>query len=101
MIRVNEDYIIEIDTYNYIVKMDQHKKGQVKDRSTGEYMEVDVFKTVGYYKDLSWAIKGIISDMNRRQLSDGLFSLEDAIHIIRENNGRVSDLLTKALEVLE
>lgn len=99
MIRVNEDYIIEIDTYNYIAKMDQHKKGQVKDRATGEYIEVDVFKTVGYYKDLSGAIKGIINDMSRRQLSDGRFSLEDAIHIIRENNGKVYDLLEKVLEV--
>lgn len=99
MVRVNEDYIIDIDSYNYTVKLDQHKKIQVKDKTSGEYVSVDSFKTVGYYKDMSQAIKGIIEDINRRELSSGSFTLEESLKIILKNNNKVSELLENVLEV--
>lgn len=99
MIRVNKDYVIEIDSFNYTAKRDLHRKGVRKDRLYGTEVEVDQFTTVGYYGDLTGAIKGIIRDMNNRRLTDGEHTLEEALSIILENNKKVSDLLEKVLEV--
>lgn len=99
MIRVNDDYVIEIDSLNYTVKRDLHKKTLKKDKSTGEEVETDLLKTVGHYNNLSSAIKGVISDMNRLKLSSGVHELQEAVNIVLENNRRVSELLEKALEV--
>lgn len=97
MIKVNENYIIDIDSCNYTVKRDLHRK-----KSTiinGETVEVDDFATVGYYGSLVSAVKGVIDNMNRRKLRDGVHTLEEAVAIVLENNNRVSELLEKALEV--
>jgi len=96
MIRVNDDYIIEIDNYNFTAKRDLHQARIKKDGSTE-----DQFKTVGYYGDFSSAIRGIIRDMNIRELSDGVKTLEEALGIILKNNIRFEELLTKVLEVSE
>jgi hypothetical protein len=99
MIRVNEDYIIEIDNFNYTAKRDTHRTTLVKDKATGNESEVPLYNTVGHYSNLTGAIKGIITDMNSRKLRDGMHSLEEAIAIVVENNNRVSELLERALEV--
>jgi putative transposon-encoded protein len=99
MIKVNDDYIIEIDAFNYTVKRDLHKKTLKKDKILDEEIEVNLYRTVGYYGDLTSAIKGVITDMNRLKLSSGVHTLKEAVDIVLENNRRVSDLLEKALEV--
>ena len=99
MIRVNDDYIIEVDSLNYTVKRDAHKTRVTVDKDTGEETENNVFVTVGYYKNFASAIESVIGDMNRRQLSEGVHSLKESLNIILENNKRFSELLEKALEV--
>jgi hypothetical protein len=99
MIRVNEDYIIEIDNLNYTVKRDHHKKTSRKDLLTGEYVEADYYSNVGFYENLTSAVKGVIADMNKRRLRDGVHTLEEAVAIVLENNNKVAELLEKALEV--
>ena len=99
MVRVNNDYIIEIDSLNYTAKRDTHRTTVIKDKKTGAEEESNVFATVGYFSDLSGAIKGIIQDMNSRALRDGVYSLEEAVAIVIENNNRISELLEKALEL--
>lgn len=97
MIRVNENYIIDIDSYEYTVKRDLHRKKTAK--INGETVEVDDFATVGHYSSLTSAVKGVIANMNRCKLRDGVHTLEEAIAIVLENNNKVAELLEKALEV--
>lgn len=97
MIRVNENYIIDIDSYEYTVKRDLHRKRTVKIK--GEELEVDNFSTVGHYSSLTSAVKGVIESMNKCMLRDKTHTLEEAVAIVMENNNRVSELLEKALEV--
>lgn len=99
MIQVNEDYVIQVDNLNYTVMRDAHRKTTRTDRATGETVEVDAYITVGYYSNLTGAIKGVINDMNTRKLSDGVHTLKEALDIVVENNNRFIELLNRALEV--
>jgi len=99
MIKVNENYIIDIDSYEYTVKRDLHRKKNVKSQTTGEIVEVDDYATVGHYGSLVSAVKGVIANMNRCKLREGVYTLEEAVAIVLENNNKVSELLEKALEV--
>lgn len=99
MIKVNENYIIDIDSYNYTVRRDLHRKKNVKSQITGEITEVDDFATVGHYGSLGSAVKGVIDNMNRCKLREGIHTLEEAVAIVLENNNKVAELLEKALEV--
>ena len=77
MVKVNDDYIIEIDSLNYTVKRDEHKTREEKVKGSDEVKVVPVFTTVGYYYDLATSISGIIKDMNRRQLGEGTHELHE------------------------
>ena len=88
VIRVNEDYVIDVNRYEYTVKCSKHtvdKKGE------------EVFETVGHYSTPEHAIKGVIGSMNKKQLSDGIHSLEQVVKIIVSNNAKFYDLLSKVV----
>lgn len=101
MIKVTEDYLIDIDSRNYIAKRDTHKKIKLTDPTTNESKEIDHLKVLGFYNNLSGAIKGIVEDMNKRQLKKEAKTLEDAIMIIKRNNERFEELLNKVLLITE
>lgn len=101
MVRVNEDYIIEVDPLNYTVMRDAHRKTTRVNKSTGESVEVDAFTTVGYYGNLAEAIKGVIKDMNAKALKDGVHTLKEALEIVVNNNNRFYELLEKVLSIKE
>jgi hypothetical protein len=89
MIRVNDDYVIEVDALNYVPCRDCHrvdKKG------------IPVYKSIGYYFSLEQALKGIIRDMNNRTFAENDYSLEQAIEIIQQSNDRFTALLREVLE---
>ena len=84
MIRVTENYCIDVDEQCYTVNFDKHqtdKKGN------------HVYVTVGYYGTLENAIKGVIKDMNKKQLKDGEHTLKEALTIVKENNNKFTELL--------
>jgi hypothetical protein len=98
MIRVNDDYIIDVDPHNYIVKRDLHKERVTVDDKTGEETRSPLYNTVGYFGDIPGAVRGIIRDMNRNALSEGLYDLIEAVKIIQDNNKQFYDLLDRAFE---
>jgi hypothetical protein len=98
MIRIDEDYIIDVDPHNYIVKRDLHKERVTVNDETGEETRTPVFNTVGYFGDIPSAVRGIIRDMNRTELSGGVFSLTEAVKMVQDNNKRFYDLLDRAFE---
>jgi len=98
MIRVDEDYIIDVDPHNYIVKRDLHKERVTVNDKTGEETRSPQYYTVGYFGDMPSAVRGIIRDMNRVGLSGGTFSLTEAVKMVQDNNKRFYDLLDRAFE---
>lgn len=99
MIQVNDDYLIEIDSCNYTVKRDLHRVSTKIDKVTGEDVRTPVYSTVGYFGTLAGAIKGVIDDMNRTQLKNGEYELQEALTVILENNRQFSKLLERVLEI--
>ena len=93
MVKVNDDYIIEIDSLNYTVKRDEHKTREEKVKGSDEVKIVPVFTTVGYFYDLATSIQGVIKDMNRRQLGEGTHTLREAVDIVLNNNEKIETLL--------
>lgn len=98
MIRVNDDYIIDVDPYNYTVKRDLHKVKQTVNEITEEVTLTPLFRTVGHFGDIPSAVRGVIRDMNRLGLSEGIHSLTEAIKIVQDNNKQFYDLLDRVFE---
>lgn len=99
MVVVDQDYIIDIDSFNYTAKRNTHQKEKIVDKITGEEKEVDRYKTVGYYSSLGAAIKGIINDMTVRKFTKNVLTLEEALKVIIENNKKFTKLMEKVIEV--
>ena len=88
MIRVNEEYVILVDTLNYTPCRDTHrvdKKGN------------PVYKTVGYFPNLEAALRGIIRDMNAVALGEGTHSLQEALEVIQRSDRMLIDMLREVL----
>lgn len=83
MIRVNKNYIIDVDEFNYTVKEDRHKMATRKDKD-GNVTEYPVYDTKGYYKTLESALNRIRELMTVKQLEKLELSLPDAINEIRQ-----------------
>lgn len=95
MVKVNDDYFIEIDSLNYTVKRDEHKTREEKIKGSDEVKIVPVCTIIGYYGDLATAILGAIKDMNRRELGSGTHTLQEAVDVVLKNNRYVTELLDK------
>lgn len=93
MIKLVKGYYIDVDGLSYTLMLDNGKKRT--DKKTGE--EVDVCKVISYHTSLENAIKGCIKDLNKRDLSEGVFELNEAVKIVKDNNELMQKLLTKHL----
>lgn len=89
MIRVNNDYFIIVNPYNYILCHDKHetdKKGNA------------VYSVVGYYNNFELAVQRVVADMNMRVLTEGTYSLQEAVEIIQRNNSRLIEMLNEVCQ---
>ena len=84
MIRVDNDYYIDVDEQCYTVKIDTHKT----DKKGNE-----VYVIVGYYMNLQNAIKGVIDYQNKKKLKSENYDLKEALKIVLDNNTRFEKLL--------
>ena len=97
MVRVNDDYIIDVDPLNYTVRRDMHKT-RIINTKEGE-TKLGTFVTVGYVGDLAGAIKLVIKDMNSRELGEDLHDLKSALAIVKRNNDSFEELLRKVTTI--
>ena len=97
MIRLNKDYIVDVEPRNYTLKRDFNKK-VTKVTKSGDEIEEDQYGVLGYYSNLRQAVIGAVEDMNIRKLSRGVHTLEEAIDIINKNNEQFEKLLKKAIK---
>lgn len=89
MVRINDEYVIDVDEMNYTVKIDMHKKNK-----KGE----DVYKTVGYYTTMKNALDGVVNNRIARKLLDKDYSLEEALTTIRTIHQEYIDVYNKVLQ---
>lgn len=87
MIRVNDDYVIDVDDWNYSAMFDCHKIDK-----KGE----PVYKMVGHFNNLQGALNGIIKDRIAKNLQEDV-NLAEAIEIIREIHEEYDKLFEKVL----
>lgn len=90
MVRVNEQYVIDVDERNYTVKLDKHKTDKKGN---------PIYDVCGYYGTLETAIKGVIGSMNKSKLSQGTHTLEEAVKIVCENNKQFEEMLERAVHI--
>lgn len=93
MIRVNEDYIIEVDALNYIPKIDKHKVSKDKDGK-----ERAVFDTIGYCSTLAGALCKIKEDMYKDCIAEKEISLYEALNELKRVNKEFENIFNRVLE---
>lgn len=75
MIRINDDWVILIDPYNYILARDLHKKDKHGN---------DTFKNEGYYSGASEALTALVDKMVKDELKMPVYTLNEAVSAIRK-----------------
>jgi hypothetical protein len=87
MVRVNEDYVVDVDTLSYTAKEDLHntnKKGE------------PTYHTIGYYGTLKQALLGIFEYKARKSLSKGEKSLYEAVKVLSDIKNELMQAIDKA-----
>lgn len=92
MIRVNDDWVVDVDDFCYSLKRDMHKD-IVRKNGTVEHK----YKVFGYYNTLEKALNSLYEQLNKETLQQGLHSLSEAITTIKNNRERWEELVDKVL----
>ena len=93
MIRVNDDWVIMVDTLYYMPAKDLHRKKQVKQKD-GTYTTEPDYKTgYGYYTSLKGAIRRIAQEEYKKALTGQETALNDAIILMDETVTRFERIL--------
>ena len=77
MIRVNDNWVIDVDDHNYTLKKDLHKKKKDRDGKI-----VDAYRVVGYFSTTARALDRLGEEILRDHLREpinGLAELADAV----------------------
>jgi hypothetical protein len=86
MIRVNEDWVIMVDSLNYMPCKDLHRTKPLKQKDGG-FVDVDEYSNpIGYYSTLSAAITGIMQYNFRKSVQFDDVDLKEALKIIESVN---------------
>lgn len=93
MVRLVGNYVVDVDTYEYTLKIDKHKTTVDKNGVTK-----NVYDCIGHYSSLEGAIKGAIKHMNRIKLSEGVHTLECALKMIQQSNEEFADVLERVVK---
>lgn len=94
MIRIDDDYYIDVDGRNYIVCKDFHRT-EVRKMPDGREAEFKVFDMIAYYGTLSEAVSGLAKYLAMQKFSAGEYKLWEAVEEIRKINKGLSDLIEK------
>lgn len=90
MIRINEDYIIDCDEVQYVLKLDRHKTETGKDGK-----ERPIYDNLGYYSTLENALRGYIGILTRKRHATVEMSVYDALRVIGEEREALERLLKR------
>jgi hypothetical protein len=85
MVTLTQDLVVGVSASNYTLMIDKHmldKKGNPK------------YETLGYYGTLASAVSGAREYCIRKKLSSDVYTLEEAIKIIKHTTQEFSELLS-------
>lgn len=100
MIRINKDWIVDVDEYNYVLKRDLHKKTPRKNRRKGIVEDVDLYKTKGYFSNLSSVLNRLLDVVVIESLNnDEEISLKEAVERIENCTKWWREITKNILEV--
>lgn len=86
MIKINDDYFVDVDAFNYTAKTDTHKVDKKGQR---------IIYTIGYYSDLRNAVKGILEYDAKQKFKGVDLTLYEAVKELDKNNKQLEKILAK------
>lgn len=93
MIRVNDDWVIMVDSMNYTPLRDLHRTRKAYQEDGTEKLEPAYGRPIGYYTDLAGAVKAIARAEYKNSLSGREVPLNEAVAMIKETVGRFERIL--------
>lgn len=90
MIRINDDYLIRIDRYEFAVMKDMHRTATKKGKT------IPVYDCMGHYSSLERALQGVI-DANRHAVGETLdCDLKDAVTVLSRSETALLEAIKAA-----
>lgn len=96
MIRINDDWIIDVDEYNYTLKHNLHRTTNRKLKD-GTVKTEEVYESVGFYSTAEKAFERLHEEIIRDRLKGASHTLETACRAIREATAEWRELMEKAV----
>ena len=94
MIRVNDDWVIEVDDHNYTLKKDLHRTELSRDKKK----MVPAYAVKSYHPSLRRALERLHEEIIRDKLSKPLNGLGEVAEAIREAREEWRELVTTVTE---
>lgn len=94
MIKVTDDYIIQVDPYNYTVCLNKPKK--TIDKETGK--ESITYPAVGYCGSLENALLLIRGRLIRDELENGEYSLLEVVETVQKITADFKSIIEAAMK---
>lgn len=91
MIRLFGNWIIEVDNLNYTLSQVTGKRLRIQ--KDGTEVTENVTKAYGYFTGISGALSCLRDILVRQRLADGIYSIDEALRAIREEDDRIKNLL--------
>ena len=93
MIRVNDDWVIMVDQYNYTPVKDLHRTKVIVQDDGTEKIEQVYGRPIGHYTSLKGAVKAIARAEYKNSLSGRETPLNEAIKLMEETVNRFEKIL--------
>lgn len=93
MIRINDDYAIQVDQTNYVLV----RLGTVTKKDSKNYGE-ETSSTVGFYSTLDNALYAAMREIQRDALMDGDMSLGEAVSEVRRISREMKEMLSSLVD---
>lgn len=93
MIRVNDDWVIMVDSMNYTPLRDLHRTRKAYQEDGTEKIEPIYGKPLGFYTSLAGAVKAIARAEYKNGLSGREVPLNEAVKMIEETAERFRRIL--------
>ena len=91
MIKINDTYVIDVGSNNYVLCKDEHKKNK-----KGE----DIYTPISYHGSMDADICKALSEMTKNNLSpNDMIELKDAIEIIKKTHDELREIIDKAFNI--
>lgn len=93
MIRVNEEWVIMVDSLNYTPVRDLHRTKKVYQEDGTEKIEPIYGKPLGFYTSLAGAVKAVAREEYKRGLHGRETPLNEAVKLMQETLERFERIL--------